>query len=300
MMDRSLKENRKARAVEFLEDMLRGAAIGVAFIIPGFSGGSVAVLLGVYEKIVEALADLFKHFAKSVLALLPVLLGAAVGAAAMIFPIRWGLEYFPVPTVTLFVGLAIGGLPAVKEKAPGRPTKRNLLAFFIPCAVAALLAFLPETSHAEGFLSRLDAGGYFVLFAVCALAACALVVPGISGSMLLLVFGYYDPLVRMLTALFTGAGEPVMLLVIAVAAAGMATGAFAVSVLMKHLLKRYPRATYYAILGFIAGSVVAIYAPFARSQAAMPPWHWALAVALLFLGAALSLLFLRLAKRKAA
>lgn len=289
-----------ARAGEFLADILRGAAIGIAFIIPGFSGGSVAVILGIYEKIVGSVADLFRHFLRSALALLPILLGAVLGAAAMIFPVRWGLEHFPIPTVTLFVGLAIGGLPAVKRKAPGKPTGRNLIAFALPCLLASLLAFLPETNRAEGFLYHLDFAGYCALFAVCALAACALVVPGISGSMLLLIFGYYHPLVQLLTGLVTGAGDISVLPVLAVAGLGIIAGLVGISALMKLLLRKFPRATYYAILGFLAGSIVAIYAPFARAHIAAPPWHWALAALLLFLGAALSLLFLHLAGRKKA
>ncbi len=286
------------RAVSFLADMMRGAAIGVAFIVPGFSGGSVAAFLGVYERLVGAVADIFKHFRRSMRILIPVVLGMLLGAAALLFPIQWGVKNYPVPTVTLFVGLSIGGLPAIKEKAPGRPTAKNAAAFAIPCLAAAALAFLPAARHAEGFLYHLDVGGYLLLFLVGAVAACALVVPGISGSMLLLIFGYYAPLVSVIAGLLRGVHPLVSILVLLTAGAGMLVGFFAVSLLMRRLLIKYPRSTYFAILGFVTGSIVAVYAPFARSAIPMGVWGWVVTVLMLLLGVALSLGAFSIAKRR--
>ncbi len=291
-------EGRQNKIAAFLLDILRGAAIGIAFIIPGFSGGSVAAILGVYERLVESVAGIFSHFRRSLSTLLPMAIGAALGAAALMFPIQWGLSRYPVPTVTLFVGLALGGLPAIKEKAPGRPTFKNAVAFLLPCLVAAGLAFLPTAKHAEGFLYRLDFGGYLLLFLVGAVAACALVVPGISGSMLLLIFGYYAPLVSVITEFVLRGTQPlVSISVLLTAGCGMLVGFFLISLFMRHLLKRFPRATYFAILGFVTGSVVAIYAPFARSAVSMDAWGWAISFALLLFGAAISLGALTLARR---
>ncbi len=288
------------RAAKFLADVLRGAAIGVAFIVPGFSGGSVAAILGVYERLVGAIADIFRDFRRSMKTLLPIALGLVLGAAALVLPIRWGVERYPIPTVTLFVGLSIGGLPAVKEKAPGRPTKRNVIAFLLPCLAAASLVFLPVATRPEGFLYCLDFQGYLLLFFVGAVAACALVVPGVSGSMLLLIFGYYAPLISLILGFFHGVEPLKSLTVLLTAGAGMLVGFFAVSVLMKFLLKKFPRATYYAILGFITGSIVAVYAPFSRSAAQMGMWGWVVSFAFLSLGAALPCLVMYAMKRRAA
>lgn len=287
------------RAVSFFADVLRGAAIGVAFIVPGFSGGSVAAILGIYERLVGAVADIFKHFKRSFLTLLPIALGLILGAAALILPIQWGVRNYPVPTVSLFVGLSIGGLPTIRSKAPGKPTARNAAAFAIPCLVAAALAFLPAAKKPEGFLYALDPGGYVILFLVGAVAASALVVPGISGSMLLLIFGYYAPLVSLITQLLLAGTQPAKsLLVLGVAGAGMLVGFFLVSLLMRYFLKKFPRSTYFAILGFITGSIVAVYAPFAKSAAAMGAWGWIVSLALLMLGIALSLALLSAVRKK--
>ena len=290
-------------AVEFLTNILRGAAIGVAFIIPGFSGGSVAAILGIYEKLVGSVADIFKNFKRSFLFLLPIALGMLIGIAALIFPIQWGLANFPIPTVTLFVGLSLGGLPSVAERVKGKPQWHNFIAFLIPCAVAACLIFLPVGRNVD--LYSMNAGGYLLLVLIGAVGACALVVPGISGSMLLLIFGYYTPLVEVVTKhLLHGADVGVSLLVLLLTAIGLLAGFFAISVLMKFLMKRFPRGTHFAILGFIVGSIVAVYVTTVRNTPASlsplyaNPWYWVVSAVLLLVGAALSYGLYRYSKRK--
>ena len=108
--DKTVKKGLKG----YLADFAVGIAIGIAFIIPGFSGGSVAAILGVYEKLINAIANIFKEFKKSVITLLPIGLGLIVGALALMFPLGYFLEHFPLPTVSLFVGLAIGGSVALR------------------------------------------------------------------------------------------------------------------------------------------------------------------------------------------
>ena len=110
----------------FLIDVVRGCAIGVAFIIPGFSGGSVAAILGIYEKLVGAIADIFKDFKKSILTLLPILIGMVCGIVALLFPLEWALGAYPIPTVCIFVGLALGGLPSITDKLGGKIKVTNI------------------------------------------------------------------------------------------------------------------------------------------------------------------------------
>lgn len=288
-------EGKKGYAKEFLAGTIRGAAMGIAFIIPGFSGGTVAAILGVYEQIINAVTGLFRHFRSSMRVLLPIALGMALGMGALMFPIQWGLANYPLPTVSLFVGLALGGLPPLKSRA-GKLTLGRIFSFLAALAAAAALVFLPRSAHAEGFLYRLDFVGYLLLFLVGALASCALVIPGISGSMLLLIFGYYSPLVSLLTGLLRGQEIALGLLVAAVFAAGLAAGFFLISYLMKALLAHFPNGTYAAVLGFILGSVAAVYAPLLNGRISAG----AMIAAVLFLlaGAMASAAFVRLAGRR--
>ncbi len=294
------------KLVCFLFDVLRGVAIGVAFIIPGFSGGSVAAILGVYEKLVGAIADFFKHFKSSFLTLLPIVLGMLLGVAALILPIQWGLKHYPMPTVTLFVGLALGGLPSVTDKMkgepPSKPSWKHLFACILPLAAAASLCFLPLGKEADLF--HLGFGGYLLLVLVGIVGSAALVVPGISGSMLLLIFGYYNPIVALITEnLLHGQQIGICLLVLACLAAGLVIGFFGISVLMKFLLKKFPRGTYFAIFGFIVGSVPAVYASVIRETGTVlfsDPWYWAVAAMMLLVGFVLSLTLVLWSKRRAA
>lgn len=302
--DNTAEEEKKQNgAVGFLADVLRGVAIGAAFIIPGFSGGSVAAILGIYEKLVGAIADIFKTFKKSVLVLLPILIGMLLGIAALILPIQWGLRHYPIPTVTLFVGLALGGLPSVTEKLKGKPKIGHLFAFLLPFAFAAGLSFLSPAGDVDLF--SLNFGGYLLLVLIGAVGSCALVVPGISGSMLLLIFGYYNPVVALVTEnLLHGQQLGVCVLVLVCLGVGVVLGFFGISVLMKFLLKKFPRGTYFSILGFIIGSVPAVYASTvleadaALSALYASPWYWVAAAAMLIVGFAMSFLLVSYARKK--
>ena len=295
--------------LSFLYDILRGVAIGIAFIIPGFSGGSVAAILGVYERLVNAVADLFKQFKKSVITLLPILIGMAIGVAALIYPIQWGLHHYPVPTVTLFVGLALGGIPSIGEKLKGvKFNFKYALALFLPLLAAVALCFLPLAGDVN--LLNLNVGGYLLLVAVGVVASCALVVPGISGSMLLLIFGYYNPVIELVTQnLLQGINIGVSIGALSCLAAGILAGFFAISVLMKWLLKKCPHGTYFSILGFIVGSIPAVYVSTIReansfetasslSALYSSPWYWVVAAVFLIVGVALSFTLWWYSKKK--
>lgn len=289
------------RTAGVLRDVLCGACIGVAFIIPGFSGGTVAAILGIYERLVGAVADVFKHFARSMKTLVPIGLGLVLGAAILLFPIQWGLAALPLPTVSLFLGLALGGIRPLRRQA-GRGSAGRYALFAAAFALAASLALLPAKARPEGFLYALDAGGYLLLFLACFLASCALVVPGISGSMLLLIFGYYTPLVELITGFFS-AGDRVAasLAVLFTAGAGILLGFFCISAVMKRLLERHAGETYHAILGFVLGSVIAVCVPVLQAGGpyAGNVWYFLLSALLFAVGAACSRLLLRYAERHA-
>ena len=287
----------------FLIDVVRGCAIGVAFIIPGFSGGSVAAILGIYEKLVGAIADIFKDFKKSILTLLPILIGMVCGIVALLFPLEWALGAYPIPTVCIFVGLALGGLPSITDKLGGKIKVTNIFAFVIPLAAAFSLSFLPIGSDIDLF--SLGIGGYALLFIVGLIGSSALVIPGISGSMLLLILGYYNPIVSMVTDnLLQGKNVGLSLAILGVTGLGVVAGFVLISVIMKRLLISCPRGTHFAILGFILGSIPTIFISTVKESglsfsALMPNWvFWLASVLLLLAGTAISLALVIFSKRK--
>ncbi len=302
MENENISHNEKKNSVFFL-DVARGVGIGTAFIIPGFSGGSIAAILGIYEKLVGAIADIFKDFKKSFMTILPIFIGMVIGIVSLIFPLSYFLEEFPLPTVSLFVGLAIGGMPSVTDNMKGRVKITNAVALTIPLLFALSLSFIPVSEDVDFF--SLNFGGYALLFIVGIIGSTALIVPGISGSMLLLIFGYYNPILRLATDhLLRGRDVLVSIGVLATVGVGIIVGFIAISVIMKKLLERYKRGTYFAICGFIVGSLPSVFISTAKEAgytlATLPSsaWHWVACALMLILGFALSFGFVILAKKK--
>lgn len=282
-------ENDKASLARFFRDVLAGYGIGIAFIIPGFSGGSLAAIFGIYERLIGAIAGIFTEFKKSVLTLLPVFIGLVLGVVSLLYPLKWALSEFPLPTVSLFVGLALGGMPSVTENVKGKISAKNAAAFAIPALFAIAICFAPTGADID--LMNLGFGGYILLFAVGMIGSTALVIPGISGSMLLLILGYYNPLISVITDHFLR-GEDMLtsFLVLMSAGLGIAVGFVAISFIMRTLLERCKRGTYFAIIGFILGSIPTVFvstskdAGYTLSTLPSSPWHWVACVLLLAVG----------------
>lgn len=277
--------------------------MGIAFIIPGFSGGSVAAIVGIYDRLIGAITDIFKDFKNSIKTLLPVGIGLLLGAASLLYPLKLALAMAPLPTVSLFVGLALGGTVSLTDRLRGKVSTRNVIALLIPLLLAGSLCFIPTGADVDLF--SLAPYGYFLLFLVGVIGSSALVIPGISGSMLLLIFGYYNPIIRLVTDnLLKGQNVGRSLIILSVTAAGIAVGFFLVSFIMRWLLAKYPCGTYFAIIGFILGSVPAAFVSTAKeagmTASTLPSSiiHWVACAVLLLVGVLAALSFTVAVKRR--
>ena len=241
----------------FFLDTAKGGAIGVAMIIPGVSGGTLAVLLNIYDKLIDAISNLFKDFKGSVKVLVPILLGAVIAVAAAYFPLKYALKHAPFPTVMLFAGLMIGSCPKiVKDGMKNGFKKLDILSLLIPLLFIIGVCFIPNLGSAD--LSKdMPVYGYFLLILIGMIASCALVVPGVSGSMLLLILGYYNEILGTVSLLKTDFVHSALILL--TFAVGIIIGFFSIAKLMKYLLNKFPRATNWAIIGFVVGSIPAIF-----------------------------------------
>lgn len=279
--------------------MLKGGVIGIAMIIPGVSGGTLAVLLNVYDKLIDAVGNLRKDFKGSFFFLLPILLGAVIGVAALLFPLNYALEHAYLPTILLFMGLMCGSCPKmIKDARANGFKKTDFIAIIVPFAIVIGLCFIPG-------LGDVDLGEdmqiylYFVLVLMGALASCALVIPGISGSMLMMLFGFYQPIIATFKALFTAPLHSVA--VLALFAAGLIIGFFTIAKAMQILLRKFPRATFWAIVGFVIGSIPAILIVFLKDgQAVAEVLQWQIWVgcALFALGACATYFLIKLTENK--
>lgn len=285
---------------DFFVNTAKGGAIGLAMIIPGVSGGTLAVLMGVYDKIIDSIGNLFKDFKKSVSFLLPIFLGAVLAFAALYLPLKYSLEYAPFPTIMLFAGLMLGSIPDLVDKANGNGFKKpDTMGLLLSFALVVGICFIPSIGDVN-LAADMPVYGYFLLILIGMLASCALVVPGISGSMLLLIFGYYRPLLNSISGLRSTFGHS--LLVLATFAVGLVIGFFTIAKLMQLLLNKFKRDTFWAIVGFVIGSVPAVIITFFSefghdTERYLAVWQIVLAVILFIAGGIGSFLLARFAAK---
>ena len=252
--------------VNWLIDVLRGAAIGIACIIPGVSGGTMAVLTKCYDKLIGAVSTLFKNFIKSFLILLPLGIGIIIGVAVGYLGVRLAFSYILFSIVALFFGLILGSIPSISKEVRGEPIKKSYIITFIISLVFVLGIALAS------FLINLNAGYsvaslfvdpkwylYVLMIPVGVIGSFALVTPGISGSMLLLVIGFYKPILDTIHSLVHGENIFQNAGLLACFIVGIILGFFFISKLMKYLLEKHRVITFYAILGFIIGSLPALF-----------------------------------------
>lgn len=281
--------------------MAKGGAIGLAMIIPGVSGGTLAVLLGVYDKIIDSVGNLFKRFKESFLFLLPIALGAILAFAALYYPLKYALLYAPFPTILLFAGLMLGSIPDLVKKSERNGFKKlDTIGIVLACVLVVGICFIPNLGDVD-LSSDMQAWHYFLLLFMGMLASCALVVPGVSGSMLMLIFGYYQPLLATISAMRTSPGHSI--LVLATFAVGVIIGFFTIAKLMQFLLRRFRRVTYWCIVGFVIGSIPAVVITFFHEyghslETYLAPWQIAVGVVCFVLGAVATLLLTRYAVKK--
>ncbi len=275
---------------------LKGAAIGVSMIIPGVSGGTIAVSLNIYEDLINAIGNLRKEFKKSILFLLPILIGMILAFAAMYYPLKLALKYIPFEITCVFAGLMIGSFPKLYMDTKKNGFKKiDIISIIIPFLVVVGLCFINGLKDVN-LASNMQWYQWVLLLLVGALGSCALVVPGISGSLLLVILGYYQPILNMVSEL---KNEPLhAILVLGVFALGMVIGFFTIAKLMKFLISKFRRTTYWAIMGFFIGSIIALFISFDYKQIDNITLTVILSIVLFVVSTAASYLLTRYVDRK--
>ena len=249
----------------FLNLYLKGFAMGFAAIIPGISGGTVAYILGIYDQLIEAINSLVRSFTASMTFLLPIGLGVLSAIIALTFPIGLAFDYAPLPTVSLFAGLILGGLPLLRKKASMTRSTIDMITFVIPALIAMALGLFSVIGELDAtfIVESTEIAPKFVLVFIGIIGVSAFIVPGISGSMLLLTLGFYEPILNSLEAIVESipfvwnAGYDV--LNFSFLGVGLLLGFILISWLMGYLLKTFPKIVYIAVFGFVVGSLFSVF-----------------------------------------
>lgn len=252
------------KALGFIKDILKGMVIGIANVIPGVSGGTMMVVMGIYDKLIHVISHFFSEFKKNILFLIPILIGMLIAIFGGSVVIEFLFDRFPFPTTLAFIGLILGGLPLMGKRVKGQKFKVGyLIAFLAFFALVVFMATLGDAAGREASLN-LSFGGILTLFLVGVVAAGTMVIPGVSGSMVLLVLGYYNPIIGtisdFMSALKNGdrnaMGESFLILLIF--GIGVIAGIVFFAKLIEWIFKRFPMYAYWAIIGLIVASPIAI------------------------------------------
>ncbi|MFI3257447.1 MAG: DUF368 domain-containing protein [Spirochaetales bacterium] len=235
-----------------------GIILGLSNIIPGVSGGTMAVVFGVYDRLIAVITPNVKKIISMWKFWLPLGIGMLIGIMVFSNILAKLFEYYPIPTNWFFIGLVLGSLPLIVAKIRAscpENTQSPPLSVVIPMLIAFAILVVTDTLQSntvgETVFTELNTGVFMRLFFSSVTAAIAMIIPGISGSFLLVVFGTYETILTATAQLNIPLLIPVALGVIA----GLLGGAGAVRL----LVKKAPAQTYGAILGLVAGSIVSIY-----------------------------------------
>lgn len=247
-----------------MKNIFKGMLIGIANIIPGVSGGTMAVSMGIYDRLISCISHPFKDLKNNILFLLPIALGMGIAIIASAFGIDYLFEEFPLQTNLLFIGLIMGSLPAIYGKVKAVTMRvGHILAAVIFFAVVVGTAFMNDSGG--GYVDlRPTVSGVVLLFLVGVLASATMVIPGVSGSMMLLLLGYYNPILDTIKAFFVAVlGMDFVtlfdtVLILAPFGIGVLVGMVAIAKIIEVVFERFPTYAYWGIIGLLFGSPIAI------------------------------------------
>ncbi len=254
---------------KWLLDVLKGASLGLGM-IPGVSAGTMGLIVKIYERLIDGIANLFKDFKTSFCSLLPLGIGAVISALAITIGVRYGFHYAPVAIVSLFAGVILGFMPLITNQVKNQKKTAKPLLIMVSAGIFAaaigVLSALSKIFWNFDLESSFEAGVwwiYILVFVAGFIAAAACIVPGISGAMILFIFGLYNPILNTFIgdrSLFhlherigSGVGIFFSLLI------GIVAGFILTSKAMKSLLEKHHDVTFDVVIGFVYGSIISMF-----------------------------------------
>lgn len=237
-----------------------GFFIGLAIIVPGISGSTIAILFKLYEKIIYAIGNIFKKFTRCFLFLLPIIIGAIVGVVLGFFTVKELINLVPFAISALFAGLMCGSAPTVFDEVKGvKPNFKYIILFILGIAIPAVISIVTTLFHSgesDVFLDQ-EPYQYPLCILIGFIVAITQLVPGLSASAFLMSIGYFNKLINAISISFIKE-HPMYLVIFLCLAIGFIIGLVVVSKLINYLLSKFRNATFFMISGFVIGSIFAI------------------------------------------
>ena len=254
----------------YLSYFIKGMAIGIANAIPGVSGGTIAFVLGIYEKLTYSISILptaliklkWKDIIESLKILIPTFFGAAVSIFLFLNIINYLFSNYPVPTKIFFVGLVLGSFPFV-TKTVEKYNFKVFLAFFLGAFIMAIFVYFdinePEINEVVG--ETVSSSNFSFVYGIklffCGIAAAiAMVIPGISGSLLLLILGEYENVSYFVSNMTSNLNNIYPLIFLGI---GILIGIFLISKLITILIQKYRSMLFGFVLGILIVSFLSLW-----------------------------------------
>jgi len=242
------------------KNIYRGILMGISDLIPGVSGGTIAFILGIYDRLLEAISGFFsRNWKKQLGFLVPLGIGIVITLLLFSRVIEYLLEQHHEATQFFFMGLIIGVIPYIMKQAEVKKnfTARHVIILLVIGAALAVTAFIPTEANLAPITS-LTVPVFFMLFFSGWLASMAMLLPGISGSFILLLLGVYSTAINALSTL----NIPIVFAI----GAGVIVGFIVSSKAIQYLLQHFTYVTYAAIIGLIIGSLFVVFPGFSSDS----------------------------------
>ena len=262
-----IKYNKKT----WCKSALLGFFIGLAVIVPGISGSTVAIIFKLYDQFLYALGNLFKQFKKCFIFLLPIGIGIVIGVLLGFLAVEQLIELLPFAIVCLFAGLMSGAFPAVKDEIKGAKITAWRIALFcfgvaVPVALGCVSALLtlntPQTVGGEELAQTIfDSVQWWhialgIIFG--AVVGITQIVPGMSASAFLMAVGWFYSVVSSVSVTYWKQNPAIFLVYVALGV-GFLLGIFGFSNVLTKLFQKAHDASYFAIVGLSLGSILSIF-----------------------------------------
>jgi putative membrane protein len=239
------------------KNIYRGMVMGISDVIPGVSGGTIAVILGIYDRLIAAINGLFsKEWKKHVRFLMPLAIG--IGMAIFLFGrlMNWLLTHHESLTYYFFLGLIVGILPFLFRESNKQGSFKGHHFLFLGIGIIVMF-LLPDNNGGGIVIQELSFSTYILLFFAGFLASAAMILPGISGSFVLVVIGVYKTVIHAVSTF-----DVKILFVVAL---GIGIGIILMSKVIHYCLKYFHTATFSFIIGLVIGSIYVIFPGWAQN-----------------------------------
>ena len=284
----------------FFYRMLCGAFLGISVIAPGISGSIMAVMMGIYDDLITVISNPFRNFKKNVFFLLPMGIGAVISILLLIKALDFLFAHYTVPAYLLFMSLIAGSIPTVLEEAKKEGIKKK---YFIGTAIAFVFALTIGMLAKGGQVVSFDTADVLntsmrIYLPVCGgISGMMSMLPGMSISMLLMMFSVYEPLLSLANGVmeFNTWFTPLWyskIFVIATVVLAFLFGMVLFSNITKRVLEKHHSLGFLMVLGFMAGSLISVFPGLPAGVR-----DWILSIIAVIIGLSISYLFKILGKK---